>query len=97
MTLDVTREPFDAGAHRPGVIVAVTLDAGGHATWSSEQPVEVVTAYVREVARSIAVTAGLRVCRVCGCTDLAGCNPPCSWVAEDCCSSHNALAIEATS
>jgi hypothetical protein len=96
VTLDVTREPLDATSHRAGAIILATLDAGGHATWSSEQPVEVVTAFVRELARSIAVSAGLRVCRVCGCTDLAGCKPPCSWIAEDCCSSHNALAVEAT-
>jgi hypothetical protein len=29
---------------------------------------------------------GGRVCRWCGCTDNAGCNPPCSWVAEGLCS-----------
>jgi len=27
-----------------------------------------------------------RKCRVCGCTELRACNPPCSWIKEDLCS-----------
>jgi hypothetical protein len=26
-----------------------------------------------------------RTCRVCGCTDLQACSPPCSWAAADLC------------
>jgi hypothetical protein len=29
---------------------------------------------------------GARHCRVCGCQELRACDPPCSWVEEDLCS-----------
>ncbi len=29
---------------------------------------------------------GIAVCRNCGCTDIAGCDEGCYWVAEDLCS-----------
>ena len=32
------------------------------------------------------VRDGLQRCRVCGCTQVDGCNPPCGWIAgEDLC------------
>ena len=30
--------------------------------------------------------AGMMACRVCGCTEIEACNPPCSWVAPSLCS-----------
>jgi hypothetical protein len=36
--------------------------------------------------RAADVAAGGRQCRVCGCTQNAGCDPPCYWIAPDLCS-----------
>lgn len=32
-----------------------------------------------------------RHCRVCGCTESNACDPPCSWVAQDLCSTCEAV------
>jgi len=41
-----------------------------------------------------AAKAHQRHCRVCGCTDLTACDPPCWWVAKDLCSACSACAPE---
>ena len=34
----------------------------------------------------VAQTCGVQHCRVCGCTDITACDPPCSFVEGDLCS-----------
>jgi hypothetical protein len=36
---------------------------------------------------------GWRVCRRCGCTDEMACNPPCTWVEADLCSTDHAVTM----
>lgn len=68
--------------------LVLVVDEQGRFRWKSESPATVVSSYLRTVARCLAEEAGVQVCRVCGCTDLAACSPPCSWVEADLCSSH---------
>lgn len=60
-------------------LTPVVLDAGE------------IVAMLRKAAGGIAAEAGLDVCRVCGCSDLSACSPPCSWAnpEHDLCSSHD--------
>lgn len=43
-------------------------------------------AWVMGAQVAIQKAAGVRACRLCGCTDAEACNPPCSWVEPDLCS-----------
>lgn len=47
--------------------------------------------------RAADVAAGLPACRVCGCTENAGCDPPCWWIEPDLCSNCAGVALSITS
>jgi hypothetical protein len=55
----------------------------------SRADVEVAIGLAREHGRRMAgaFAAGVRFCRVCGCTEFAACEGSCWWVGDDLCSS----------
>lgn len=62
---------------------------------SGESPTEIDAKKARACwKRLFFEQAAARRCRVCGCTDLLGCQDGCSWVEEDLCSACAEKAIE---
>lgn len=73
--------------------------AGG-AVGVNEMPLDVIVRDDVGTARRFSADAPpafimleLNACRVCGCSDDAACDPPCSWVDDDLCD--NAACLEA--
>jgi hypothetical protein len=64
----------DAGIH-PGALMVSRIDAVAAIADAFE--------HGRRIA--VAEIAGERHCRVCGCTALNACRPPCGWAGEDLC------------